>query len=112
MTELIRDLGLGLLRFGARREQAAARSPPRGRRRQSPFLPSFLQPLLSNNPCGGGGGLPSSYRNQRGLASRAAFVNSVVQLGIFSCTSGLKLTQEYRISSTKTKLGELIHSVY
>ena len=38
-----------------------------------------------------------------------------VQLCIFSCTPGLALLKEYRISltkTTKTKLRELIHALY
>ena len=42
-------------------------------------------------------------------ASCAIFVN-VVQLLVFSCTPGLKLPQEYRISSTKTNIRAVIQS--
>ena len=50
--------------------------------------------------------------HQNGFGCWKIFINSVVQLGILSCTPSLKLPQEYRFSSTKTKLRALIHRVY
>ena len=72
---------------------------------------SRLGPLcphhLDDRPTAAAGGSSSD-----GWLTVHWFVNTVVQLGIFSCTPGLKLLRDYRISSTKTKLRALIHGVY